>query len=481
MRDNGLMNARLVDDFVARLGGLLGRDAVLLPGADLERYVREPRGRFHGKPLAVVRPATTQQVAAVVSLCREAGIAMVAQGGNTGLVGGSSVNEHGGEILISLERMRAVRQVDAEGATLVAEAGCPLARVQEAASSAGLLFPLSLASAGTATIGGNIATNAGGHMTVRYGNTRRQVLGLEVVLADGRIYNGLTALRKDNAGYDLNQLFIGSEGTLGIVTAASLALAPAPRQSLTAMIGLATLESALALLRLMRSRLGETLSAFELMPRLAMDYVLEYLPDAHDPMGQVYPWYVFVQADSAIKGRWLHEVCVEALDTADREGLAREVIVAGNDAQADALWRLRDAVSPAQKLGGVSLKHDISVPVAAIPEFIEQAESALKEAVPGIRPCVFGHVGDGNLHFNLSQPVDMDADAFRGTEAECNRIVFDLVGRHQGSIAAEHGIGRLRRDELAQRTDPVRLELMARLKRCLDPDGLLNPGKVVNT
>ena len=473
------MNARLIDDLIARLGGLLGREAVLLPGDDMARYVREPRGRYHGQPLAIVRPATTQQVAAIVVLCRDAGVAMVPQGGNTGLVGGSSVNKRGGEVLISLECMRAVRQVDADGATLVVEAGCPLARVQDAASSAGLLFPLSLASSGTATIGGNIATNAGGHMTVRYGNARRQVLGLEVVLADGRIYNGLTALRKDNAGYDLNQLFIGSEGTLGIVTAASLALAPAPRQSMTSLVGLDSLPATLALLRLMRSRLGETLSAFELMPRLAMEYVLEYLADAYDPIGRPHPWYVFIQADSAIKGRWLHEVCIEALGAADREGLARDVIVAGNDAQADALWRLRDAISPAQKLGGVSLKHDISVPVAAIPEFIEQAEAALKEAVPGIRPCVFGHVGDGNLHFNLSQPTDMGAEAFRATEADCNRIVFDLVGHHRGSIAAEHGIGRLRLAELAQRTDPVRLDLMSRLKHSLDPDGLLNPGKVI--
>ncbi len=473
------MNVPLADDLLTRLSDLLGGDAVLLPGDDLDRYVQEPRGRYHDLPLAVVRPATTQQVAAVVSICREAGVAMVPQGGNTGLVGGSSVGGAGREVLVSLERMRAVRQIDADGATLVVEAGCPLARVQDAASAAGLLFPLSLASSGTATIGGNIATNAGGHMTVRYGNTRRQVLGLEVVLADGRIYNGLSALRKDNAGYDLNQLFIGSEGTLGIVTAASLALAPAPRQSLTVLVGLDSLPAVLSLLRLVRGQLGETLSAFELMPRLAMDYVLEYLAEAYDPIGRPHPWYVFIQVDSTIKGRWLHEECIEALEAADRKGLVSDVIVAGNDAQADALWRLRDAISPAQKLGGVSIKHDISVPVAAIPEFIEQAEAALKEAVPGIRPCVFGHVGDGNLHFNLSQPADMQADAFRATESECNRIVFDLVGRHRGSIAAEHGIGRLRMGELERRTDPVRLDLMNRLKRCLDPDGLLNPGKIV--
>ncbi len=468
-------------DLVGRLGQLLGREAVLTPDDDIERYVREPRGRYRGRPLAVVRPTTSQQVAATVSLCREAGIAMVVQGGNTGLVGGASTSGRGNELVISLERMRAIRRVDAEGATLIVEAGCTLARVQDAAAGAGLLFPLSLASSGTATIGGNIATNAGGHTTVRYGNTRRQVLGLEVVLADGRIYNGLTGLRKDNSGYDLNQLFIGSEGTLGIITAASLALVPAPRQTLTALIGLDSVKDALALLRLARSRLGETLTAFELMPRLAMDYVLDYLPDAHHPLGHAHDWYVFIQADSSVAGRWLREACIETLEKASAEGLARDVVVAGNDAQADALWRLRDAVPPAQKLGGVSLKHDISVPVAAIPDFIEQAQGALASAVPGVRPCVFGHVGDGNLHFNLSQPEDMDAEAFRATEAECNRIVFDLVARHDGSIAAEHGIGQLRRAELARRADPVRLELMGRLKQALDPDSLLNPGKVVVT
>ena len=473
------MNSQAAENLVDRLGHLLGTEAVLTPDDDIDRYVHEPRGRYLGHPLAVVRPATTQQVAATVSLCHEAGIAMVPQGGNTGLVGGAAATGRHDEVLISLERMRGIRRIDAEGATLVAEAGCPLARVQDAAASAGLLFPLSLASAGTATIGGNIATNAGGHMTVRYGNTRRQVLGLEVVLADGRIYNGLTELRKDNSGYDLNQLFIGSEGTLGIVTAASLALVPASRQSLTALVGLDSVAAALALLRLLRSRLGETLSAFELMPQLAMDYVLDYLPDAHHPLGRAHAWYVFVQADSAVAGRWLHEACIEALETADREGLAGDVVVAGNDAQADALWRLRDAVPAAQKLGGVSLKHDISVPVAAIPEFIEETQAALSKAVPGIRPCVFGHVGDGNLHFNLSQPENMTDEAFRATEPQCNRIVFDLVARHHGSIAAEHGIGQFRRDELERRADPVRLELMGRLKQTLDPEGLLNPGKVV--
>jgi FAD/FMN-containing dehydrogenase len=464
---------------IPALQRLLGADGVIAADGELERFVTEPRGRFGDRPAAVVRPATTQQVAAVVAVCREHGAAMIPQGGNTGLVGGQSVRDASREVIISLERMREIRSVDAEGASLVAEAGCPLARVQDAAGIAGLMFPMSLASEGTATIGGNIATNAGGHLTVRYGNMRQQVLGLEVVLADGRILDGLSALRKDNAGYDLKQLFIGSEGTLGIVTAASLQLAPQPRQSMTAFIGAPDLPATLSLLRLLRRHLGETVSALELMPRLALDFVLDYLPDAHDPLGGVHPWYLLLQADTALAGDWLREACLQALECAADEGVATDAVIAGSEAQAESLWQLREAISPAQKTGGVSLKHDISVPVERIPEFVESTCAALEQRVPGIRPCVFGHVGDGNLHFNLSQPEHLSADAFRALEADCNAIVFDAVVACRGSIAAEHGIGRLRAAELAERADPVRLDLMRRLKRALDPEGLLNPGKVL--
>jgi len=462
-----------------RLRHLLGAGAVISDRAELAERSGEPRGRYHELPLAWVRPASTQQVAAVVALCRDAGIAMVPRGGNTGLVGGQCARAGAREIVIGLERMRAIRHVDAEGASLVAEAGCPLAGVQQAALAAGMMFPMSLASEGTATIGGTVATNAGGHLTIRYGNMRRQVLGLEVVLADGRILEGLKGLRKDNSGYDLNQLFVGSEGTLGIVTAASLGLAPLPRQSMTALIGAPDLPATLALLGCLRRHLGETVSALELMPRLALDYALDYLPDAHDPLVRSHPWYLLLQADTAVAGDWLHDACVQALERAERGGMVADAVVAASDTQARELWRLRDAISPAQKLGGVSLKHDVSVPVAAIPAFVEETCRALEARVPGIRPCVFGHVGDGNLHFNLSQPVDMAAAAFQALEAECNRIVFDAVVRHGGSIAAEHGIGQLRVDELAERADAARLQTMARIKRCLDPEGLFNPGKVL--
>lgn len=477
--DNVPMNARSDNGLTRRLRALLGGDGVVAGHDALSGHADEPRGRFRARPLALVRPASTRQVAAVVSLCRDAGVAMVARGGNTGLVGGQAATQPGTEVVISLERLRGIRQVDAAGASLVAEAGCTLQAVREHAAAAGLQFPLHLASEGSATIGGNIATNAGGHMTLRYGNTRRQVLGLEVVLADGRILDGLTALRKDNSGYDLNQLFIGSEGTLGIVTAASLALVPAPRQSLTVLAGLASLPASVELLARVRRELGETVSAFELIPRRALEYVLDYLPDASDPMDRAHEWYVALQVDSAVRGRWLEETALEVLERAMEDNVLADVVVAGSEQQAGRLWALRDAISPAQKLGGVSLKHDVSVPVAAIPEFVESTCRALAGAVPGIRPCIFGHLGDGNLHFNLSQPEDMDAATFRERERECNRIVFDRVVACRGSIAAEHGIGQLRRDELARRADPVRLELMGRLKHALDPEGLLNPGKVI--
>ena len=473
------MKAQSPTAVVARLRKLLGAAGVISDPADLAERSGEPRGRYRRLPVAMLRPATTQQVAAAVSICREAGLAIVPRGGNTGLVGGQSARGSGHEVVLSLERMRAIRHVDAEGASLVAEAGCPLATVQQAAAASGLMFPMSLASEGTATIGGNIATNAGGHLTIRYGNMRRQVLGLEVVLADGRVLDGLKSLRKDNSGYDLNQLFIGSEGTLGIITAASLNLVSAPRQSMTALIGAPDLASTLTLLRLLRHHLGETVSALELVPRLAMDFVLDYLPDAHDPLVTIHPWYLLLQADTAVAGDWLADACVQALERARDEGVATDAVVAGNDTRAAQLWRLREAISPAQKVGGVSLKHDISVPVAAIPDFVEETCRALSERVPGIRPCVFGHVGDGNLHFNLSQPPEMSAEAFRALEPDCNRIVFDAVVRYRGSIAAEHGIGQLRAGELARRCDAVRFAAMARLKRCLDPEGLFNPGKVL--
>ncbi len=464
---------------IAQLQQLLDADGLLLATDDLARYTQEPRGRYRGRPLAVARPRNAGQLAEVVRWCRGQGIAMVAQGGHTGLVGGAAVPEDQSQLIVSLERMRRIRSIDIADASLVAEAGCTLTAVQQAALDHGLFYPVSLASEGTATIGGTIATNAGGNLTIRHGNTRRQVLGLEVVLADGRIYQDLSSLRKDNSGYDLKQWFIGSEGTLGIITAATLALQPVARQSMTAMVAVANLEDGLALLTRLRAGLGETLSACEFMPRLALDFVLDHLSQARDPFERIHPWYVTVQADTCVAGDWLEPAILAIFSRALDGGLVHNAVIADSQARADALWALREAISPAQQTGGVSLKHDIAVPVGCIPEFVNRATVELEQAVAGIRPCIFGHFGDGNLHFNLSQPKAMPAEKFRALEPLCNRIVFDLVRQYHGSIAAEHGIGQLRRDELAD-GQPLKVELMKRIKTALDPHNLLNPGKVIS-
>jgi FAD/FMN-containing dehydrogenase len=459
-----------------QIQAILGDEGLLRPGAELARYTREPRGRFPGDPLAVARPDSTEQLARVVRVCAEHGIAMVPQGGLTGLVGGGSAAR--GELIISTERMRAIRDLDVADASVVVEAGCPLGTLRQAVAEAGLLYPVSLASEGSATIGGTLATNAGGNLTIRHGNTRAQVLGLEVVLADGRIWSELSPLRKNNTGYDLAQLFVGSEGTLGIITAAALKLAPAPRQSLSALMALPSIEAGMGLLSKLRAGLGETLSACEFIPRLALEFVLADQPDQIDPFTRPHPWYVLVQADSSLAGSGLRDSALSLLDQAVEQGLAEEAVVAESLDQAARLWRLREGISAAQKHGGLSLKHDISVPVGQIPAFIEQTVAALAKAVPGIRPCIFGHLGDGNLHFNLSRPEPLSDAEFAALEPVCNRIVFDQIARFAGSIAAEHGIGQLRREELA-RSRPLKAELMARIKQALDPHGLLNPGKVV--
>ena len=466
-----------IETLLDTLARTLGRDG-LIPASNIPtRHVSEPRGRYRGQPLALARPDSVEAVAATVSLCAAAGVAIVPQGGHTGLVGGAIAGP--GELVLSLERMSRLRRLDPVDACMVVEAGCTLAGVRDAAAEAGLMYPISLASEGTATIGGTLATNAGGNLTIRYGNSREQVLGLEVVLADGRVWSNLDGLRKDNSGYDLKQLFVGSEGTLGIITAATLKLGPAPRQSVTAMLACADLVAGMALLGHLRAGLGECLSACEFMPRQALQFVLADQPNQRDPFDRPHPWYVLVQADSALPGSALQSATLAVLEQALDVRLCSDVILANSLAQVEQLWALREGISAAQKHGGVSLKHDISVPVASIPAFVEATLAALAAAVPGIRPCVFGHLGDGNLHFNLSQPVDLDGEAFRAMESTCNRIVFDQVRRYRGSIAAEHGIGQLRRDELLL-GQPLKVELMGKVKQALDPDGLFNPGKVLS-
>jgi len=458
------------------LRGALGDRHVLTDPDLLAPYLSERRGLFHGTTPAVLRPGSTEEVAASVRLCAGAGVPVVALGGNTGLTGGGVPQ---GGVVISLERLTAVRAVDPIGATLIVEAGAILETVQAAADAAGMLFPLTYASRGSARIGGGIATNAGGLNVLAYGNARELTLGLEVVLADGRIWNGLKALRKDNAGYDLKQLFIGSEGTLGIVTAVALRLFPKPRSTGVAFVGLDSAQAALDLFVFLRDRADRDLTAFEYLPPFALDLALRHGKGTVRPLSGDHGAYALVEFSSCRPGSEARQDLESALGAALEAGMIGDAAIASGGAQANALWDLREAVPEAQTREGGSIKHDVSVPLARLPEFLERADTACIAAMPGLRPCGFGHFGDGNIHFNLSQPVGMDKAAFLDHWTRFNRIVHDIVHELGGSIAAEHGVGLIKRDELARYAPPVALDLMRDIKAALDPKGLLNPGKVV--
>jgi len=460
------------------LAAAVGAPHVLTAAADVEPYLVDWRGRYRGAALAVVRPANTDQVAAVVRICADAGTPVVAQGGNTGMCGGATPDAGGGAVVVSLSRLDRVRSLDAANATLTVEAGVTLHAVQEAAAAAGLMFPLSLASEGSCTIGGNLSTNAGGTAVLRFGNTRELALGLEVVLADGRVWNGLRGLRKDNTGYDLKQLFIGGEGTLGIVTAAVLKLFPAPAARVTALAAAADVDHAVRLLRHMKGALGDRLTGFELISDVALALSRKHHPDLPDPLPG-HAWYVLVQADDTAAGSALATQVEEALGGAVESGAALDAALAQSQDQARKLWALRENISEAQRREGPNIKHDISLPVSAIPAFLADAAVALRNAFPAVRFVTFGHLGDGNLHYNLAAPEGGDAADFMRNAPAVNRIVHDLVVAAGGSISAEHGIGQLKRDELRRYKAPLELELMARIKSALDPQGLLNPGKVL--
>jgi D-lactate dehydrogenase (cytochrome) len=442
-------------------------------------HLEELRGRYRGAALALVKPASTTEVAAVVSIAATAQVPVVPQGGNTGLVGGQVPPEDGRALLVNLTRMNRIRDLDPVDNTITVEAGCLLANVQAAAAEAERLFPLSLAAEGSCQIGGNLSTNAGGIHVLRYGNMRDLVLGLEVVLADGRVWDGLRRLRKDNTGYDLKQLFIGAEGTLGIITAAVLRLYPAPAQKATAFIGLADVEHAMAILERARAVAGDQLDCVELMPRLGLEFTLRHIPDTSDPLGDPHPWYLLLELASGRAGDHLAETLEALLAEAFDDGLIADAALAASAAQAAAFWRLREGMSEAQKPEGGSIKHDISVPVSRIPAFLARAIPLVEDMIPGVRPVPFGHLGDGNLHFNLSQPEDGDREVFLDRWEEINRAVHELVVEMGGSISAEHGIGRMKVEELKHFKSAVELELMARVKAALDPDNLMNPGKVL--
>jgi FAD/FMN-containing dehydrogenase len=444
--------------------------------AEIAPHLAEWRGRYHGTTPLLLKPETTAEVSAVLSICNETRTPIVPQGGNTGLVGGQI--PLGGEILLSLTRMDHIRCIDAGDMSAIAEAGVILARVQEAAEQAGAYFPLGLAAEGSATIGGNISTNAGGINVLRYGSARQLALGLEVVLADGRVLDLLKTLRKDNTGYDLKQLFIGAEGTLGVITAAALKLFPAPQLRETAFVAVRDPAAAITLLRCLEDATGGLVSAFELMPRLGIDLVLAHIPNARDPLNISSPWYVLTEATSGA-GFPLRRILEETIAAAIENGLALDATLAANEPQSAALWRLRESFSEAQKLEGASIKHDVSVPVHAIPEFLTRGCAAVGTMVPGVRPVPFGHAGDGNIHFNFSVPKNGDGAAFLARWDEVSRVVHDLVNSLGGSISAEHGLGIMKRDEIIRYKGAAELDVMRALKRTLDPNNILNPGKVV--
>jgi len=464
---------------LARMKEIVGPKGFIDDAADMAPYLVERRDLYKGRAAAILRPASTAEVAGLMRIAYETGTPVVPQGGNTGLVGGGVPFESGEEIVLSLSRMNRIVALDAQNSTLTVEAGVTLAGAQAAAEDADRLFPLSLASEGSCQIGGNLATNAGGTAVLHYGNARDLVLGLEVVLADGRIWNGLRGLRKDNTGYDLKQVFLGSEGTLGVITTAVLKLFPRPRSIATAFVALRDADAAVKLLRLAEAETGGLVTGFELMPRIGIDFVVKHVPGAADPLSAPSPWYVLIELSSGSGGDALAETLEALLADAMGRDLIGDAAIAASGAQRAAFWALRENMSDVQKREGGSIKHDVSVPVSRVAEFIARATEAVEAALPGIRPVPFGHVGDGNIHFNLSQPPAMDRDAFLALWTPMNEIVHGIVRDLGGSISAEHGIGRMKRDEIAATKSPVEMELMRTLKRALDPKGILNPGKVV--
>jgi len=465
-------------NLITKLAEIVGTEQVLTSLEDMSAYLCDWRGRYRGNAICVVRPASTAAVSAVVRTCAEAGVAMVPQGGNTSLCGAATPAPDGQAVLISLARLRRVRAIDPANNTLTAEAGCVLQALQEAAGEVGRLFPLSLAAEGSCQIGGNLSTNAGGVQVLRYGNTRELTLGLEVVLPSGEIWDGLRGLRKDNTGYDLKHLFIGAEGTLGIITAAVLKLFPLPRATVTAWLAIGSPALAVRLLSELQAHFGASLTACELVSEEALGLVRKHLPGS-SPALSASPWHLLIELSGSGDDAALREALTAFLAAALDSGDLSDVVLAQNGEQARRLWALRENIGEAQKIEGLSIKHDVSVPISRIPEFIERAGQALALAFPEIRIVAFGHIGDGNLHYNQSKSEAGENAAFLASQPQVNRIVHDLVHALGGSISAEHGIGQLKREELLRYKSPLEIEMMRGIKRALDPRGLMNPGKVL--
>ncbi|MCG2667162.1 FAD-binding oxidoreductase [Bradyrhizobium sp. GCM10023182] len=465
----------LAPELIDQFRKIVGDRHAITDAADIEAYVTEERNLFHGRSPLVLRPGSTAEVSAICKLASEQKIALVPQGGNTGLVGGQT--PHNGEVVVSLRRLDKIREVDTASNTMTCEAGVILQIAQQKASDVDRLFPLSLGAEGSCTIGGNLSTNAGGTAALAYGVAREMVLGLEVVLADGRVLNLLSKLKKDNTGYNLHNLFIGAEGTLGIITAATLKLFPKPRAIETAYVGLKSPAAALKLLTIAQGEAANALTSFELLSEMAVDFSVRHGIDVRDPLSEKHPWYVLMELSSP--GDDARTPLETILGRAMEEEIVDDAVIAANLTQRSNFWKLREEMSAAQKPEGGSIKHDISVPVVAVPAFIEEANAAVVKLIPGARPVPFGHLGDGNLHYNVSEPIGANTADFLARWHEMNAVVFEIVLRMGGSISAEHGIGVLKRDELPDVKDKTAIELMRSIKAMLDPLGIMNPGKVL--
>jgi len=461
-----------------QLKSIVGERGLVDP-AETKPYETDWREQYHGRAAAVVRPANTDEVARVVKLLAESRIPIVPQGGNTSLCGASVPDGSGTQVIVNLSRMNRVRAIDPDNNTMTVEAGCILETLQREAEKHGRLFPLSLGAQGSCEIGGNLSTNAGGTGVVRYGNTRELVLGLEVVLPDGRVWDGLRGLRKDNTGYDLKHLFVGAEGTLGIITAAVVKLFPLPRSIATAFVAVESPAAAVRLLTHLKGSCGERITGFELIGRVVFDMVIEHIPGSRDPLPQPSPWYVLVELSDSTEGAVLDALLEEALGAAAEAGIVSDAAIAASEAQRGEFWKLRENVTEAQKVDGVSIKHDVSVPVSLVPELIERAGAALAARFPDIRIVAFGHVGDGNIHYNCSKSERQEAREFFAQAPEVNRVVYEVVDALGGSISAEHGLGQLKREEITHYKDAIELEMMRAIKKAIDPEGLMNPGKVL--
>jgi FAD/FMN-containing dehydrogenase len=461
------------------VGDILGADGVLTDAADVEPYLTDHRHLYHGRALAIALPRSVDQISRLLARCNEFRIGVVPHGGNTSYCGGATPDESGKQVVLSLKRLNRIRHVDPLNYSLVAEAGCILADVQRAADQAERLFPLSLGSEGSCQIGGNLSTNAGGTSVLRYGMMRELVLGLEVVLADGRVLSTLAALRKDNTGYDIKSLFLGAEGTLGVITAATLKLFSKVRAAATAFVAVQNVQAAVELLSRLREASGDRVSSFELIPRIGIELTARHIQGVTDPLKQPYPWHVLCEITSSRGADRLDDLLTESLAAAFEANLALDAVVAQSEREREALWRIRETIPEAQRIDGASLKHDISLPVTALAAFVEKAGNWIRENVPDGRLVAYGHVGDGNLHFNLNQAPGTARDVFLAREASIKRVIHDMVRDFGGSFSAEHGIGRLKVGELETYASPVELDLMRTVKRALDPNGILNPGKVL--